>query len=50
MTTYLEIDEAELSSMWETEWADYAASVMGIPVQSIAHVTYLDGCLVVTEA
>lgn len=49
MITYLEVDEAELSAMWETEWAEYAANVMGVPVQSIANVTLIDGQLVVTE-
>ena len=49
MITYLEIDDAELSSMWESEWSEYAANILGIPVQSIAHCTVIQNVMIVTE-
>lgn len=40
--------------MWPTEWREYAANVMGIPVNSIEHVTVFNDnglpTMVVTEA
>lgn len=45
----LEIDDAELSSMWETEWKTYASVILGIPENMIADCRMDNGIMVVTE-